>query len=186
MHMDVLAAAEVVEIGDGKETDVGRVIPFIMQHAGGLGRAAILGEHAAQFMVGKIRKADDAGAPNAEHFVDHRFHVMHCLQRLGKHDTVKLLAGESAQALIQIGLDDVEIAAEGGENFLFIQFHPHQPPVVFSLEARQQSPRTAAEVEHAGARRNQFGDAVVVEAALMKDAGRVMRLVRGNGSAGDG
>ena len=83
--------------------------------------------------------------------------------------------GEGAQALVQVGLDHIQAAADAGEDLLLVQFHADQAPMVGLLQPGQQRAGAAAEVEHAGARRDQFDDAVVVEPVLVEDAGRAMR-----------
>ena len=97
MDPDVLLAAEVLEIGNGEEPDIGRVVPFVVQDAGGLRRSPGLGQHAPELVIAKVRDADDAGPADANHLRQDALHVLHGLQGLGQDHAVKLPGSEGAQ-----------------------------------------------------------------------------------------
>ena len=185
MHLDLLLAAEVLKIGNGEEAGVGGVVPFVAQHARGFRRPPCFGQHRPQPVIAKVRDAHDAGPANAHHLRQDAFHVLHRLQGLGQHDTVKLPVGKRPEALVQVGLDHIQPATDGGEDLLLVQLDSDQAAVVGLPQPGQQRARAAAEVEHTGTRRDQFGDALVVEPVLVKDAGGTMRFVF-DGGAGVG
>src|ERR1035441_9555039 len=157
MNLNVLLAAEILEVGDGEEADVRRVVPFIVQDTRGLRRpprfrqhmpelvvsevrnadyagpadADHLGQHALnvpprfrqhmpELVVSEVRNADYAGPADADHLGQHALNVLHRLQGLGQYHTVKLIGGEGAEALVQVRLDDVQAAADAGEDLLLI------------------------------------------------------------------
>ena len=68
------------------------------------------------------------------------------------------------------------------EDLLLIQLDADQAAVVGLPQPGQERAGAAAQVEHAGARRDQLGDALVVEPVLVEDAGRAVRLVFDGGA----
>ena len=63
-------------------------------------------------MIAKVRDADDAVPTDAHHFGQEALHVLHRLQGLGQDHAVKLPGGKGALAMIQVGLDDIQPAAD--------------------------------------------------------------------------
>ena len=99
--------------------------------------AAFLGENAAQFVKRQIGKAHDSRRAHAEHFGNHAFDILYCLQGLREHYAIKLLVGERAQAFVQVGMDDIEVALNRPEDFSLVQFQAHQPGGTAVLEPGQ-------------------------------------------------
>ncbi len=120
--------------------------------------------------VSDIGEADDASPPDAEHVGQHARRVHHGLQRLRKHDEVELPVGEGGQTLVQIGLDHVQPAADAGQDGLFVQFDAHDAAETAFAQSGQQSARAAAQVQHAGSRRYQLHDCIVIQPVVMEDA----------------
>ena len=133
-------------------------------------------------VIAEVRDADDAGPANAHHLRQDALHVLDRLQGLGQDHAVKLPGGEGAEALVQVGLDDIQAAADAGEDLLLVQLDADQAAMVGLPQPGQQRAGAAAQVEHAGARRDQFGDALIIEPVLVEDAGRAVRLVFDGGA----
>ena len=53
------------------------------------------------------------------------------------------------QAAVEVGLDDIQSAANAGQNRLLVQFHADDPPMPALAQPRQQSAGAAAEVQNA-------------------------------------
>ena len=98
-----------------------------------------LGQLAAELPVGEVGEADDAPPAHAQHVGEHARHVHHGLQRLREDDEVELPVGEGRQALVQVGLDHVQPAADAGQDRLLVQFDAHDP-----LDGRARASRASS------------------------------------------
>ena len=182
VDLDLVVAAEIFEVGDGKEADVGRVVPVIAQERAGPGSAAFFVKMLAQLPVADVGEADDPLPADAEDLLEHALHVHHRLQRLREDDEVELPVGEGRQPVVQVGLHDVQPAADAGQDRLLVQLDAHDVPAAVAAQPGQQPAVAAAQVQHAGAGRNQLDDRVVVQAAAVEDARRILaaQLVQGH------
>ena len=68
-----------------------------------------------QLPVAYVGKADDPAAADAEDLLDHTLHVHHRLQRLRKDHEIKLPVGKGRKSAVQVGLHDVQPAADAGQ-----------------------------------------------------------------------
>src|ERR1035437_4831188 len=82
-----------------------------------------------------------------------------------------------SKAPVQVSLDDIQAAADAGEDLLLVQLHADQAPMVGLPQPDQQRAGAAAQVEHTGAGRNQLGDALVVEPVVMGSGVRALGVV---------
>ena len=130
-----VSAAKVFKIGNGKER-YWAVLQFVAQEPPDFG-AALVSCMPTEAVVGKIRKAHNARAPDAEYFGNHAFNVVNGLQGLRQEDTIKFAARESSKPVVQIRLDHIQAATDAGKYVPFIQFNTHQAVMVTLPEPGQ-------------------------------------------------
>src|ERR1017187_9108599 len=187
MNADGFRAAEFLEISDGQKPHIRGVVPLLANSPVAPRRPAVFRQDLTQLAKGEVWKTDNTDVADAQDFVDDSGHVAHGLQRLGKHDAIKLLVGERPQSLVQVRLDHVQAAAHGSDDRLFVELNPNQATMVTLLETRQQAAPPTTQIEHARARWDQLHDAHIIDASLMKDTRRtqtVFRFATGRGTIG--
>ena len=104
------------------------------------GRAALLVKLLPQPPIGEVGKADDPLPAHPQHVGQHPLDVQDGLQGLREDDEIELLVGEGGQSLVQVGLDDVQSAADAGDDRPFVQFNAHDPPMSPPPQLRQEPP----------------------------------------------
>ncbi len=128
----------------------------------------------AELPVADVGEADDPPPADAEYLLEHPLHVHHRLQRLREHDEVELPGGEGGKPVIEVGLHHVQPAADAGQNRPFVQLDAHDLAAAAAPQPGQEAAVAAAQVQHARAGRNQLDDRIVVQAAAMENARRVL------------
>src|SRR5882672_2948279 len=102
-HADAVARAERLEIGDGEQVHVGRVVPLIRE----LGRNRHPSESDLQPQVpaAEVRERDDGFAPDAQHLEQDLLGAAHRLERLRQDHAVEGTGVEAREAPLEIALD---------------------------------------------------------------------------------
>src|SRR5690606_9631727 len=95
------------------EVNVRRVVPSVGEELG-YRHAALARQVPAAAPVAEIGEGDDALAADAQHFLHQLVRVVHGLQRLGHHHHVEAVAGEVAQAQVEVLLDDIDALVDAG------------------------------------------------------------------------
>src|SRR5690606_39351046 len=72
--------------------------------------------------VAEVGEGDDALAADAQHFLHQQVGVVNGLQRLGHDHHVEAVAGEVAQAQVQVLLDDVDAFLDAGGDVVRVDF----------------------------------------------------------------
>ena len=85
-----------------------------------------LAQLTAVALVGDVGETDDASPPDAEHVGQDARDVQDGLQGLRKDDEIELSVGKGGQALVEVGLDHIQPAADAGQHRLFVEFDAHQ------------------------------------------------------------
>src|SRR3546814_7789764 len=91
---------------------------------------------------------------------------MHGLQRLGHHHHVEAVAGEVAQAQVEVLLDDVDARVDAGGDVVRVDFQAVAADLLVIAQPGQQLAIAAAEVENSAAGRNPLLDDVQIGAHL--------------------
>jgi hypothetical protein len=97
--------------------------------------------------------------------------VLHGLQRAGHHDVVETAVAEVLQAVVDVGLDDVDAGGEAFGDVVRIDFEAVAANLARPGEVREQRTVAAAEVEDARAGLDPLGDERQVGAQAIRKAG---------------
>ncbi|MCY1460576.1 hypothetical protein D9M71_781470 [compost metagenome] len=101
--------------------------------------------------MAEVGEGDDAFAADPQHFLEDAIGVVHRLQRLGHHHHVEAVAGEVAQALVQVLLDHVHATVEAVGDVLGVDFQAIAGDLLVVAQPGQQFATAAAKVEHPAA-----------------------------------
>ena len=170
-NLETLLAAELLEVGNGQRADVRGVVPLEAVFGVNPRGAALFGQFGPQLAIGDVRKTDDAAAADPQHVAEHARGVENGLQRLRKHNDVELAVGEGRQSFVQVGLHHIQPAADASHDRLLVPFDAHDLVMLALAEPGQKFAAAAAEIEHARFRRNQIEDRVVIQSAVLENAG---------------
>ena len=180
-NLEALLTAEFLEVGDGKRADIRGVVPLEAVLGMNARGPALFGQFGPQLAISDVREADDAAATDPQHVAKHARGVENGLQGLRENHDVELAVGKSGEPLVQVGLHHVEPAADAGHDRLLVPLDAHDLVMIAIAEPSQEFARAAAEVQYARLRRDQVEDRVIIEAAVLEDAG-----VGGGGERGEG
>src|SRR5690606_13714137 len=140
-----------LEIIDGAEVDIRRVVPLVRQcfrHRHASARAQV----PAAAPVAEIRKRDDALAAYAQHFFQHAIGMIERLQRQRHPDDIETAGTEIGEALVESLLDDIDAARNAARDVIGIDFDAESIHLLVVAQHFQQRAVAAAEIEHAGLR----------------------------------
>src|SRR5690606_28356322 len=99
--------AQVLEILEGAEVDVWRVVPSVRHELGY--RHATLGPQVQPAApVAEVGEGEDGLAADAQHVFDDAIRIVHRLQRLGHDHGIETLVFEVVQAVVEVLVDDVD------------------------------------------------------------------------------
>jgi hypothetical protein len=184
---DALLFAQGVEVGDGEEAHVGRVVPLVGQVLGD--RHAPVEDGLAVAPVGEVGEADHRLAADPQHLGQDALGVAHGLQRQAHDDVVEEAVVEAGEALFHVDLDHVDAVAGAGDDALGVVLDAVAAHLAHVAEVAQQAAVAAAEVEHPLAGLDPVGDHVVVVALVahgsdldVVDVGPQHRVVLGSSS----
>src|SRR3989338_4092305 len=99
--------AQLFEVEEGAEVDVRRVVPGVREELRDR-HLAFARQVPAAAPVAEVGEGDDALAADAKHFFQQLVRVLHGLQCLGHNHDVEAVAGEVAEAFVQVLFDDVD------------------------------------------------------------------------------
>ncbi len=136
--------------------DVRRVVPGI-RHEVRYRHAAFGRQVPAAAPVAEVGEGDDALTAHSQHFVEDAVGVFHGLQGLGHDHHVEAVAGEVAQAFVQVLFDDVDALGQAGGDIVGVDFQAIAGDLFAVTQRGQQFAATAAQVEYPAA----GGDPVV-------------------------
>ena len=95
----------------------------------------------------KLGEGDDALAADAEHFFQQLVRVLHGLQGLGHNHDVEAVAGEVAEAFVQVLLDDVDALEQALGDVVGVDFQAVAADLLVLTQPGQQFAVAAAKVE---------------------------------------
>ena len=155
--LDVLLTAEGLEIIEGAQVDIGRVVPLVCERRRHR-HAAAQCQLQATLPVPEVWERHDALLTDAQHFVQQPGREMHRLQGLGHDHEIEGVGVEVGQPRVQVGLDDVDPGADAGHHVVRIDLQAISGRPASRLQVREQPAVAAAQVQHPAARSDPFGN----------------------------
>ncbi len=144
---DAVALAERLEVGDGKQVHVGRVVPLVGQVRR---HRHFPSERNLQPQVpaAEIGEGDDRLAPDAQHVEDDLLGAAHRLQGLRQDHAVERSGVESREAALEVALDDVDAILHAGEHVGVVDVDAVAARVARLPQVLEQHAVAAAEIQH--------------------------------------
>lgn len=172
--------AEVVKIGEGEGISGAAFKPL-----GGVnsvaGFAAAEEEVEAVDPEAVIDEADGDDAADAEGFAEDGGGLVEFFEGAGADDAVEVGGGELAHEVQHVALVGGHAAADAGGDFGDVEVNADGGDLFGLGEGFEEDAATAAEIEHAGARRHPIGDDLLIDGAFDGEFGHG----GGAGGAGD-
>ncbi|MNG11706.1 hypothetical protein D3C84_952630 [compost metagenome] len=101
--------------------------------------------------MGEVGEGDDAALADAQHLRQHLVREVQGLQRLGHHHHVEAVAGEVAQALVEVLLDDVDALGDALGDVVRVDLQAIAADPLVLGQPGEQFAIAAAEVEYPAA-----------------------------------
>lgn len=157
--------AEVVKIGEGEGISGAAFKPL-----GGVnsvaGFAAAEEEVEAVDPEAVIDEADGDDAADAEGFAEDGGGLVEFFEGAGADDAVEVGGGELAHEVHHVALVGGHAAADAGGDFGDVEVNADGGDLFGLGEGFEEDAATAAEIEHAGARRHPIGDDLLIDGAF--------------------
>ena len=179
----VVLRAEVVKIGEGEGIS-GAAFKPLGGVNGVAGFAAAEEEVEAVDPEAVIDEADGDDAADAEGFVEDGGGLVEFFEGAGADDVVEVGGGELAHEVHHVALVGGHAAADAGGDFGDVEVNADGGDLFGLGEGFEEDAATAAEIEHAGARRHQIGDDLLIDGAFDGEFGHGGRRRRGRSELG--